>query len=57
MNDLSQSKYQMAEWRISIYGRSLDEWDKLAKWVVNVGHRVAGTARATSCRSSYAFAD
>ena len=37
MNDLSQSKYQMAEWRISIYGRSLDEWDKLAKWVVNVG--------------------
>ena len=57
MNDLSQSKYQMAEWRISIYGRSLDEWDKLAKWVVNVGHRAAGTARATSCRLSYPFAD
>lgn len=25
----------MAEWRISIYGRSLDEWDKLAAWVVD----------------------
>ncbi|KAF7348221.1 A-deaminase domain-containing protein [Mycena sanguinolenta] len=30
-----QSKYQNCEWRISIYGRSKDEWDKLAKWVVN----------------------
>ncbi|KAI8903569.1 hypothetical protein EDD86DRAFT_195754 [Gorgonomyces haynaldii] len=35
MSDLEQSKYQMAEWRISIYGRSKQEWDKLAKWVVN----------------------
>jgi AMP deaminase len=25
----------MAEYRISIYGRSRGEWDKLAKWVVN----------------------
>ena len=23
------------EWRISIYGRQRDEWDKLAKWIVN----------------------
>lgn len=23
------------EWRMSIYGRSLDEWDKLARWIVN----------------------
>jgi len=23
------------EWRISIYGRSLDEWDKLAAWIVD----------------------
>ena len=23
------------EWRISIYGRSPDEWDKLAKWVID----------------------
>ncbi|KAJ7717026.1 hypothetical protein B0H16DRAFT_448656 [Mycena metata] len=35
MTDLEQSKYQNCEWRISIYGRSMDEWDKLAKWVVN----------------------
>lgn len=35
MTDLEQSKYQNVEWRISIYGRSPDEWDKLAKWVVN----------------------
>lgn len=34
INDLEQSKYQMVEWRLSIYGRSKDEWDKLAKWVV-----------------------
>lgn len=25
----------MVEWRISIYGRSLDEWDKLAGWIVD----------------------
>ncbi|KAF5382650.1 hypothetical protein D9615_002707 [Tricholomella constricta] len=35
MTDLEQSKYQNCEWRISIYGRALDEWDKLAKWVIN----------------------
>ena len=35
MEDLAESKYQMAELRISIYGRSLDEWDKLATWAVN----------------------
>ncbi|KAJ7913565.1 hypothetical protein B0H13DRAFT_491918 [Mycena leptocephala] len=35
MTDLEQSKYQNCEWRISIYGRSKDEWDKLAKWVIN----------------------
>ncbi|KAI8824313.1 uncharacterized protein EV422DRAFT_316060 [Fimicolochytrium jonesii] len=34
-SDLEASKYQMAEYRVSIYGRSKDEWDKLAKWVVN----------------------
>lgn len=34
MQDLEQSKYQNVEWRVSIYGRSPDEWDKLAKWVV-----------------------
>lgn len=33
--DLESSKYQMAEYRISVYGRSIDEWDKLAEWVVD----------------------
>ncbi|KAF1810545.1 AMP deaminase [Eremomyces bilateralis CBS 781.70] len=35
ISDLEASKYQMVEWRISIYGRTLDEWDKLAAWVVD----------------------
>ncbi|KAJ2832914.1 AMP deaminase [Coemansia furcata] len=35
ISDLEQSKYQMSEYRISIYGRSADEWDKLAAWVVD----------------------
>ncbi|KAF8628670.1 hypothetical protein AX15_003797 [Amanita polypyramis BW_CC] len=35
MTDLEQSKYQNCEWRISIYGRSPDEWDKVARWIVN----------------------
>ncbi|XP_078592518.1 AMP deaminase 2-like isoform X14 [Branchiostoma floridae x Branchiostoma japonicum] len=34
MEDLEESKYQFAELRLSIYGRSRDEWDKLAKWAV-----------------------
>ena len=33
--DLESSKYQMVEWRISIYGRNITEWDKLAAWVVD----------------------
>lgn len=28
-------RLQNCEWRISIYGRNEDEWDKLAKWIVN----------------------
>ncbi|ODQ64175.1 AMP deaminase [Nadsonia fulvescens var. elongata DSM 6958] len=35
MEDLEQSKYQMVEYRISIYGRSPDEWDKLASWIID----------------------
>ncbi|EDL01944.1 adenosine monophosphate deaminase 2 (isoform L), isoform CRA_c, partial [Mus musculus] len=38
MADLEESKYQNAELRLSIYGRSRDEWDKLARWAVN--HKV-----------------
>ena len=30
--DLDISKYQLVEWRISIYGRNSDEWIKLANW-------------------------
>ena len=32
--DLEASKYQHAEYRISIYGRKRVEWDILAAWVV-----------------------
>ncbi|GAO15288.1 hypothetical protein UVI_02041120 [Ustilaginoidea virens] len=35
ISDLESSKYQMVEWRISVYGKSIDEWDKLASWVVD----------------------
>ncbi|GAB1601989.1 AMP deaminase 2-like isoform X3 [Argonauta hians] len=39
MSDLEESKYQNAEYRLSIYGRSKNEWEKLAKWaVVNQVH-------------------
>lgn len=34
MEDLEESKYQNAEYRLSIYGRSRDEWDKLANWAI-----------------------
>ncbi|XP_049934921.1 probable AMP deaminase isoform X2 [Nymphaea colorata] len=33
--DLEASKYQMAEYRISIHGRKKSEWDQLASWFVN----------------------
>ncbi|XP_062257317.1 AMP deaminase 2-like isoform X1 [Platichthys flesus] len=36
--DLEESKYQNSEMRLSIYGRSRDEWDKLSVWAVK--HRV-----------------
>uniref|UniRef100_A0A8D8TEI6 AMP deaminase n=1 Tax=Cacopsylla melanoneura TaxID=428564 RepID=A0A8D8TEI6_9HEMI len=32
--DLEESKYQNAELRLSIYGKSEDEWDKLANWAI-----------------------
>ncbi|XP_046402742.1 AMP deaminase 2 isoform X11 [Ischnura elegans] len=32
--DLEESKYQNAELRLSIYGKSPDEWDKLAQWAI-----------------------
>lgn len=30
ISDLEASKYQFVEWRISIYGRSRTEWDKVS---------------------------
>ncbi|RZC79990.1 hypothetical protein C5167_042573 [Papaver somniferum] len=35
LNDLEASKYQMAEYRVSIYGRKQSEWDQLASWFIN----------------------
>ncbi len=35
MQDLEESKYQNSELRLSIYGRSPNEWDKLAEWAIN----------------------
>ncbi|CAK7263247.1 AMP deaminase [Sporothrix epigloea] len=35
ISDMESSKYQMAEWRISVYGKSINEWEKLAAWVVD----------------------
>ena len=35
VSDLEASKYQVAEYRISIYGRRPNEWFKLADWICN----------------------
>lgn len=34
-SDLEESKYQNAELRLSIYGKSREEWDKLARWAID----------------------
>eukprot|EP00299_Pterocystis_sp_00344_P017295 c8671_g1_i1.p1 GENE.c8671_g1_i1~~c8671_g1_i1.p1 ORF type:complete len:692 (+),score=126.33 c8671_g1_i1:48-2123(+) len=39
--DLEDSKYQLAEYRVSVYGHSRDEWSKVASWVVN--HKLFST--------------
>lgn len=41
MSDLEAGKYQLAEWRISIYGRKASEWSSLARWFYI--HRLAHT--------------
>lgn len=33
--DLESTKYQSAELRFSVYGKSADEWEKLAKWALH----------------------
>ena len=35
IDELEANKYQMAEYRLSIYGRDRKEWSKLAAWAVN----------------------
>lgn len=35
MADLEANKYSIAEYRLSVYGRSRDEWGKLAAWVLD----------------------
>ena len=35
ITSLEQSKYQCAEWRLSIYGRNPKEWEALAAWVID----------------------
>lgn len=37
IDDLEDSKYQHAEWRLSIYGRKRSEWESLSKWVLGEG--------------------
>ncbi|XP_041839552.1 AMP deaminase 3 isoform X2 [Melanotaenia boesemani] len=37
-HDLEESKYQHAEPRLSIYGRSPEEWESLSKWFIH--HKV-----------------
>lgn len=33
IEDLEESKYQMVEWRVSIYGQKIGEWDILSSWI------------------------
>lgn len=35
IEDLEKNKYQYVEWRLSIYGKDINEWNKLADWVCN----------------------
>ncbi len=37
-HDLEESKYQHAEPRLSIYGRSPEEWESLSHWFIQ--HKV-----------------
>ena len=38
ISDLEAAKYQMAEYRISVYGRRAAEWDTLASWGAEQPH-------------------
>lgn len=54
--DLESSKYQMVEWRISIYGRAIGEWDNLAAWVIDnklISHNVRWLIQIPRLYSAY----
>ena len=36
-SDLEETKYQMTEYRLSVYGRKRNEWGQLAQWVMGHG--------------------
>eukprot|EP00971_Amphidinium_carterae_P013121 258657-Amphidinium_carterae.1 len=46
IDDLVFAKYYYMEWRLSIYGRKLDEWDKLSKWVLGLDGKGLGAGQA-----------
>merc|ERR1719230_2313042 len=46
LDDLEESKYQHAEWRLSIYGRKRDEWLNLSHWVLGRNGRGLGDGKA-----------
>lgn len=37
VEDLEDGKYQFVEWRISVYGKTRDEWKKIGKWIHSNG--------------------
>ena len=48
--ELDDAKYVNLELRLSVYGRSLNEWDKLAKWAVsNNVHSDHNRYRVSQC--------
>lgn len=46
LDDLEESKYQHVEWRLSIYGRKLSEWQSLSEWVL--GENGKGMAQCSN---------
>lgn len=45
LEDLEESKYQHAEWRLSIYGRKRNEWENLSCWVLGENGKGLGGGR------------
>lgn len=56
MDDLECEKYQFQEWRISIYGKSVDEWKKLALWFkANKREEKLGFKKEIDINSQYLY--